>query len=162
MPGRRAFSTPRRLTLTVQGLLAGKPHRAKSAKARGRCARQGHRGFLRGAGLTRDDLEVRERKEGQGFFAVIDKPGRPAAEIVAEVLEDDPQFPVAQIHALGAGSLRWVRPLHSILCILTDEAGGQVVPLDRRWDPAGDTTRGHRFMAPDRFAVTSFEDYEAS
>ncbi|MGP1355743.1 glycine--tRNA ligase subunit beta, partial [Roseicyclus sp.] len=59
----------------------------------------------------------------------------------------------------GAGSLRWVRPLHSILCILTTEAGAEVVPFEIDGIASGDTTEGHRFMAPGRFAVTSFEDY---
>jgi glycyl-tRNA synthetase beta chain len=61
----------------------------------------------------------------------------------------------------GAGSLRWVRPLHSILCILTDEGGANVVPLVLDGLPAGNTTQGHRFMAPGRFSVTSFDDYAA-
>jgi glycyl-tRNA synthetase beta chain len=61
----------------------------------------------------------------------------------------------------GSGSLRWVRPLHSILCVLTDEAGAEVVPLNIDGIRSGNTTRGHRFMAPDAFSVSSFEDYEA-
>jgi len=52
-----------------------------------------------------------------------------------------------------------VRPLHSILCILTDKAGSEVVPMDVDGITSGDTTRGHRFLAPNPFSVTSFEDY---
>jgi glycyl-tRNA synthetase beta chain len=70
-------------------------------------------------------------------------------------------FPWPKSMRWGAGSLRWVRPLHSILCILTDEAGATVVPFEVDGIAAGDTTEGHRFMAPGRFSVTSFEDYEA-
>ncbi|MCL4138129.1 UNVERIFIED_CONTAM: hypothetical protein GTU68_016680, partial [Idotea baltica] len=61
----------------------------------------------------------------------------------------------------GSGTLRWVRPLHSILCILTDEAGASVVPMTLDTLSTCDSTEGHRFMAPGRFPVTSFEDYEA-
>ncbi len=61
----------------------------------------------------------------------------------------------------GDGSLRWVRPLRRILCILTDEAGHRVVPLDVDGIRAGDVTEGHPFMAPAPFAVTGFEDYAA-
>src|SRR5690606_16228491 len=61
----------------------------------------------------------------------------------------------------GSGSLRWVRPLHSIIAILSDEAGAQVVPLSVDGIEAGDTTRGHRFMAPDAFRVSGFDDYAA-
>jgi glycyl-tRNA synthetase beta chain len=61
----------------------------------------------------------------------------------------------------GMGTLKWVRPLHSIICILSDEAGAQVVPVSVEGITSSDTTRGHRFMAPDVFSVTSFVNYEA-
>jgi glycyl-tRNA synthetase beta chain len=60
----------------------------------------------------------------------------------------------------GAGALRWVRPLHSIVCVLSDEAGSEVVPLDVDGIVAGNVTHGHRFMAPDAITVHGFEDYE--
>ena len=117
-------------------------------------------GFLRGAGLTRDQLEERETPKGNVYFALIEKPGRPAAEIIAEVLEDTIRnFPWPKSMRWGAGSLRWVRPLHSILAVLTDEAGSTVVPLDIDGIASGNQTRGHRFHAPDAIAVNSFEDY---
>ena len=93
---------------------------------------------------------------------MIEKPGRPAAEIVAEELEKIIRnFPWPKSMRWGAGSLRWVRPLHSILCLLSDEEGARVVPLEIDGIKAGDTTEGHRFMAPGRFKVRSFEDYQA-
>ncbi|MEM7686660.1 MAG: glycine--tRNA ligase subunit beta, partial [Pseudomonadota bacterium] len=117
-------------------------------------------GFLRGAGLTRDQVEERETPKGNVLFAVIEKPGRPAGDIIAEVLEHTiRQFPWPKSMRWGTGSLKWVRPLQSILCILTDEAGHSVVPLDVDGITSGDTTEGHRFMAPGRFAVTCFDDY---
>ena len=61
----------------------------------------------------------------------------------------------------GAGALRWVRPLHSILCILTRETGTEIVPFEIDGIAAGNLTRGHRFHAPEPFAVTSFDDYRA-
>lgn len=70
-------------------------------------------------------------------------------------------FPWPKSMRWGSGSLRWVRPLHSILCILSDESGAQVVPMQVDGIRSGDTTAGHRFMAPNRFSVTSFEDYAA-
>ncbi len=83
---------------------------------------------------------------------MIEKPGRPAAGIVAEVLEATVRnFPWPKSMRWGAGTLRWVRPLHSILCILTDEHGAEVVPLDVDGIASGNTTRGHRFMAPTHF-----------
>ncbi|MCA1336783.1 glycine--tRNA ligase subunit beta [Pseudooceanicola marinus] len=161
--GAAAFHTPRRLCLTVHGLLAESPLvREERRGPRVDAPEKAIEGFLRGAGLTRDQLEEREEKKGKVFFAVIEKPGRPAAEIVAEELEKIIRnFPWPKSMRWGEGSLRWVRPLHSILCILTDEEGARVVPMDIDGIAAGDTTEGHRFMAPGRFKVRSFEDYDA-
>jgi len=160
--GAAAFSTPRRLALSVEGLTAqSQPVREERKGPKADAPEQAVAGFLRSTGLTRDQLEVREDKKGAVLFAVIEKPGRMAAEIVAEVLEKTIRdFPWPKSMRWGAGSLRWVRPLHSILCILSDEAGAEVVPLEVDGIVAGATTQGHRFMGPTPFSVRSFEDYE--
>ena len=158
-----AFSTPRRLTLTLEGLLDKSPTVREERKGpKVDAPEKAIEGFLRGAGLTRDQLEERETKKGNVFFAVIEKPGRPAAEIIAEVLEASIRnFPWPKSMRWGTGSLRWVRPLHSILCVVTDDAGeATVVPLEIDGLQAGNTTEGHRFMGNGRFAVSSFEDYQ--
>ncbi|WP_037307504.1 glycine--tRNA ligase subunit beta [Ruegeria halocynthiae] len=161
--GAAALTTPRRLTLAVEGLLAESPTVREERKGpKVGAPDKAIEGFLRGAGLTRDQLEERETPKGAVYFATIEKTGRPAAEIVAEVLEATIRnFPWPKSMRWGRGSLRWVRPLHSILCILNDETGAQVVPLEVEGIKSGDTTAGHRFMAPDRFSVTSFDDYAA-
>ncbi len=161
--GAAAFATPRRLTLAIDGLTG----ESKAVREERRGPKVGApdkaiEGFLRGAGVTREDLEVRDDKKGQVYFAVIEKPGRMAADIIAEVLETTIRnFPWPKSMRWGAGTLKWVRPLHSILCILVDEAGAEVVPLEVDGIRSGNTTRGHRFMAPEPFSVTSFDDYEA-
>ncbi|WP_294620390.1 glycine--tRNA ligase subunit beta [uncultured Roseovarius sp.] len=160
----QAFSTPRRLTLALEGLLGESPTVTEERKGpRVDAPEKAIEGFLRGAGVSREDLEIRDEKKGQVYFAKITKPGRPAAEIVAEVLEDTVRnFPWPKSMRWGAGSLRWVRPLHSILCILTDDAGeATVVDFDIDGIKAGNTTQGHRFMGKGRFAVSGFEDYQA-
>ncbi len=158
-----ALTTPRRLTLAVEGLLAESPTIREERKGpKVGAPDKAIEGFLRGAGLTRDQLEERDTPKGAVYFAQIEKPGRPAAEIVAEVLEATIRnFPWPKSMRWGSGPMRWVRPLHSILCILIDETGAQVVPLEVEGITSGDTTEGHRFMAPNRFAVSSFEDYAA-
>jgi glycyl-tRNA synthetase beta chain len=158
-----AFSTPRRLALTVEGLLAESPTVREERKGpKVGAPDKAIEGFLRGAGVSRDDLEERETPKGAVYFATITKPGRPAAEIVAEVLEEVIRnFPWPKSMRWGAGSLRWVRPLHSVICLLSDEAGAEVVPFEIDGIRAGDVTRGHRFMAPDAFSVVSYEDYAA-
>ncbi|MCA0906230.1 glycine--tRNA ligase subunit beta [Ruegeria marisrubri] len=158
-----ALTTPRRLTLAVEGLLAQSPTIREERKGpKVGAPDKAIEGFLRGAGLTRDQLEERETPKGAVYFATIEKPGRPAAEIIAEVLEATIRnFPWPKSMRWGSGNLRWVRPLHSILCILSDDSGAQVVPMQVDGIRSGDTTAGHRFMAPNRFPVTSFEDYAA-
>ncbi|SDX03553.1 glycyl-tRNA synthetase beta chain [Paracoccus sanguinis] len=158
-----AFSTPRRLALAVEGLDAqSKPVRDERKGPRTDAPEAAIQGFLRATGLTLDQLERRAEKKGEAFYAVVERPGRPAAEIVAEVLSRTIRdFPWPKSMRWGSGNLRWVRPLHSILCLLSDEAGAQVVPLEVDGIAAGNTTRGHRFMAPDAFAVTGFDDYAA-
>ena len=158
-----AFSTPRRLTLTIEGMLDASPSITEERKGpKADAPEKAIEGFLRGAGLTRDQLEERETPKGNILFAMIKKPGRPASEIVAEVLETTIRnFPWPKSMRWGTGSLRWVRPLHSILCILTAEDGAQVVPMSVDGIEAGATTRGHRFLAPDMITVSNFDDYAA-
>lgn len=158
-----AFATPRRLALAIEGLADQSPRQREERKGpRADAPAQAIDGFLRSTGLRRDQLEERADKKGAVLFAVIDKPGRPAAEIVAETVEAVVRdFPWPKAMRWGAGTLRWVRPLHSILCILTTEAGAEVVPFAIDGIAAGDVTRGHRFLAPAPFAVSSFDDYVA-
>jgi glycyl-tRNA synthetase beta chain len=157
-----AFSTPRRLTLSIDGLSPeSRSVREERKGPRADAPPAALEGFLRSTGLTLDQLERREdKKGGVTLFAVIEKPGRKAPEIIAQVLESAIRnFPWPKSMRWGSGSLRWVRPLHSILCILVDEAGPQIVPLTVDGIEAASTTAGHRFLSPARFAVTSFDDY---
>ncbi len=158
-----AFTTPRRLVLTVEGVLDHSPAIREERKGpRVDAPEKAIEGFLRGAGVARADLEERDEKKGRVFYAVIERPGRPAQDIIAEVLEHTIRnFPWPKSMRWGTGSLRWVRPLQSILCILSAEDGADVVPLEVDGIVAGNTTRGHRFMASDPFSVTNFDDYSA-
>ena len=156
-----AFSTPRRLTLTVEGMLDASPTTVEERKGpKADAPEKAINGFLRGAGLTLDDLEERETPKGNIFFARITKEGRPAADIVAEVLERTIRnFPWPKSMRWGSGTLKWVRPLHSILCITSSEEGATVVPLEVDGIISGNTTRGHRFLSPDNITVNNFDDY---
>ncbi|MBL9054222.1 MAG: glycine--tRNA ligase subunit beta, partial [Tabrizicola sp.] len=156
-----AFSTPRRLTLSVEGLTAeSRPVREERKGPSTTAPAQAIEGFLRSTGLTIDQLERRADKKGESFYAVVEKPGRQAAEIVAEVLEATIRtFPWPKSMRWGSGTLRWVRPLQGILCLLTDETGAHVVPLTVDGIKAGNVTEGHRFMGNGRFTVSGFDDY---
>ena len=156
-----AFSTPRRLTLTVEGMLDASATIVEERKGpKADAPEKAIEGFLRGAGLTRGDLEERETPKGNIFFAKITKEGRPAADIVAEVLERTIRnLPWPKSMRWGKGTLKWVRPLHSILCITSSEEGATVVPLQVDGIISGNTTHGHRFLSPDSITVNNFDDY---
>ena len=159
--GAGAFSTPRRLVLAIEGLTAeSRPVREERKGPSATAPQAAIDGFLRSTGLTLDQLERRADKKGETLYAVVEKPGRAAAEIIAQVLEATIRnFPWPKSMRWGNGSLRWVRPLQSILCILSDDAGATVVPLTVDGITAANTTEGHRFLGAGRFAVHGFDDY---
>ena len=159
--GAAAFSTPRRLTLAIEGLTGESAAVREERKGPATTAPQpAIDGFLRSTGLTLDQLEVRDDKKGQVYFAVMTKPGRPAPVIIAEVLEGAIRnFPWPKSMRWGKGSLRWVRPLHGVLCILTSEAGAEVVAMEVDGIRAGNQTWGHRFLSKGAITVSSFDDY---
>jgi len=156
-----AFSTPRRLTLAIDGLSPqSQPVREERKGPAAAAPQAAIEGFLRATGLTLDQLERRADKKGETLYAIVEKPGRPAADIIAEVLETTIRsFPWPKSMRWGAGTLRWVRPLQSILCLMSDEGGSTIVPLTVDGITAANTTEGHRFLSPGRFAVTGFDDY---
>ena len=156
-----AFATPRRLALTIEGLLAESPTLREERKGpRTDAPEKALEGFLRSTGLAKDQLEARDDKKGQVWFAKIEKPGRPAADIIAETLEKTIRnFPWPKSMRWGAGSLRWVRPLHSIVCTLSENGETETVNVVIDDIVSSDMTSGHRFMHPMRFSVTNFEDY---
>ncbi len=158
-----AFVTPRRLCLTVEGLLAQSPDVREERKGpRVGVPEKALEGFLRGVGLTVDQLEIRDDKKGETYFAVIEKAGRPAGDIIAEVIPDVIRnFPWPKSMRWGTGSLRWVRPLHSILCVLSSDDGSQVVDFDVDGIEAANLTAGHRFHAPEWFSINNFDQYRA-
>ncbi|WP_322892859.1 MULTISPECIES: glycine--tRNA ligase subunit beta [unclassified Yoonia] len=161
--GAAAFATPRRLTLAIDGL-TGESRAVREERKGPKVGAPDAAidGFLRGAGISREALEIRDDKKGQTYFAVIEKPGRKAAEIIAEVLDATVRnFPWPKSMRWGTGSLKWVRPLQSIICLLSDESGADIVPLTIDGITAGRTTYGHRFLAPAAITVNGFDDYEA-
>ena len=158
-----AFVTPRRLCLTIEGLLAQSPTVREERKGpRVGVPEKALEGFLRGVGLTVGQLEIRDDKKGETYFAVIEKAGRSASDIIAEVI---PQvirnFPWPKSMRWGTGALKWVRPLHSILCVLSADDGAEVVNFDVDGIEAANLTAGHRFHAPEWFSVNSFDQYRA-
>jgi len=154
-----AYATPRRLALVVTGVPTATPDISEERRGPSTSApEKALEGFMRGAGVTWDQLEEREEKKGTFFYAKIEKPGRAATDVIAEAVEATIRnFPWPKSQRWGSSLLKWVRPLHSILAVF----GGETVAFDVDGFKAGNTTRGHRFMGADEFAVTDFADYKA-
>ncbi len=161
----QTFSTPRRLALIARGLpetteavseeLKGPPADAPDAAVDG---------FLRKAGLTRDALETRDVKGRATLFAVIEKPGRATAEVLADAIPAIIRaFPWPKSMRWGTASqttesLRWVRPLQGIIALL----GGYVVPCEVDGLVAGDSTVGHRFHHKGAVTISGVDDYASA
>jgi glycyl-tRNA synthetase beta chain len=169
--GAKAFATPRRLALTVHGI----PVRQPDLKEERRGPRVGGpepaiQGFLKATGLASiSEAKIQtDPKKGDFYIALIEKPGRATLDVLAEILPVIIRtFPWPKSMRWGArsakpGSLIWVRPLHAITATFgleTEEP--DVVKFSVDGIEAGQTTYGHRFMAPGAINVRRFEDYEA-
>jgi glycyl-tRNA synthetase beta chain len=169
--GAAAFATPRRLALHVAGLPARQPDTREERKGpRVGAPEQAVQGFLKAAGITSlDQAKIEKDPKGKGEFYVAVIAGRPTIEVLAEILPAIVRgFPWPKSMRWGAAStrsdsLRWVRPLHSILATFGPETEEpEIVPFEVDGIKAGNTTRGHRFMAPGEFKVRRFDDYGPS
>ncbi|HVK90078.1 MAG TPA: glycine--tRNA ligase subunit beta [Mycoplana sp.] len=169
--GAREYWTPRRLALDIRGLNARSADIREERKGpRTDANEKAIEGFLRGAGLASiAEAHVHsDPKKGDFYVAHIVKPGRPADEIIAEVMPGIIRnFPWPKSMRSGAasarpGAMRWVRPLQSIVCVFGSETEEtRVVPFEADGIVASNVTYGHRFHAPEAFTVRRFADYAA-
>jgi glycyl-tRNA synthetase beta chain len=179
----RAYWTPRRLTLVVDGLPIQQPDLREEKKGpKVGAPDKAVEGFLRAAGLdSLDQCEQRDTPKGPVWFAVVEKKGGPTADVLPEILARavlDVPWPKSMRWADGL--FEWVRPLHSVLALFGgDPLSGGLNLGSRQYGHAfgysnqaaflhggysvayGSQTSGHRFLAPDAFTVADFADYEA-
>ncbi len=155
--GAQAHGGARRLVLSVEGLDAKAADVAEERKGpRVDAPKPAIDGFLKSTGLQLDQLKIQDDKKGQFYLAVIRRPGRDATGIIAATVPDViRKFPWPKSMRWGSGTLRWVRPLHSIVCTFD----GEVVPFEIEGISSGNLTRGHRFMGSQSIEVRRFEDY---
>jgi glycyl-tRNA synthetase beta chain len=167
--GATAFVTPRRLALAVQGIPARQPDLREEKKGpRVGAPDNAVQGFLKSAGLASlaEATIQKDPKKGDFYVALIEKPGRAAIDVLAEILPLVIRtFPWPKAMRWGErsarpGALSWVRPLHSIVATFGPETEDpDIVPFAIDGVAASDTTRGHRFLAPKSFKVKHFDDY---
>ncbi len=145
------LSTPRRLVLHASGLPACQPDRITERRGpRVDAPERARAGFLRSLEGLAYELVERQEKKGSVLYARIRESGRPAAEILAERLPELlNRFPWPKSMRWGAGEARWVRPIHSILCLLD----GEIVAFSFAGVESGRTTMGHRFLAPEPIRI---------
>jgi glycyl-tRNA synthetase beta chain len=168
--GAKAFATPRRLALTVHGI----PARQPDLKTERRGPKVGApdaavQGFLKATGLkSLDEAKIQRDPKGDFYIGLIEKSGRDAIDVLAEILPVIIRtFPWPKSMRWGArsgkpGSLSWVRPLHAITATFGPETEEpDIVKFEVDGIETGQTTYGHRFMAPAAISVRRFEDYEA-
>ncbi len=170
--GAREYWTPRRLTLDIRGVTARSADVREERKGpRTDANEKAIEGFLRGAGLSSiAEAQVQsDPKKGDFYVAVISKPGRAAEEIIADVMPGIIRdFPWPKSMRWGKasakpGSLRWVRPLQSIVCTFgTEHEETTVIPFEIDGIIASNVTYGHRFHAPGSITVKRFDDYVSS
>jgi len=154
----KAYATPRRLALVVKGMPRAQADLREEKKGpRVGAPDAAVQGFLRGAGLSSlEQCEKRDTGKGEFWFAVAEKQGRPTREVLLDLLPAAlSALPWPKSMRWADHALRWVRPLHSILCLFE----GQVIPFAFGHLTAGDTTHGHRFMAPKRLIVRDANDW---
>jgi glycyl-tRNA synthetase beta chain len=148
-----AFCGPRRLTLMVElpPIQYGRVDFKRGPKTS--APEAAVNGFASRSGISPDQLIV---ENGQ-FVARIEVPDRRTADIIAQIVPDIVRrFPWPKSMTWGSGSLRWVRPLHRILCVFD----GEVVPFEVDGIVSGDATEGHRVMADGRvLRARTFAEY---
>jgi len=157
--GIERFVTPRRLALIVRGLPAEtEAVREERRGPRADAPEQALAGFLKSTGMTRDQLEEREEAKGRFLYAVIEKPGRATAEVLAEaipaIIRD---FAWPKSMRSGYSAQRWVRPLQGIVALLD----GELVEIDAGDVRSGYATQGHRFLHEGPITIGGGDDYAA-
>ena len=159
-----AFSTPRRLTLYMEGLPPRQPDRREERKGPKVGAPQAAvDGFLGAAGVTLDQCEQRDTPKGPVWFAVLERPGQPTDRLLVDVIRGllaDMPWPKSM--RWGESAFRWVRPMHHVLALFDAKPLiGDVEPDPHTRFVFTAFTIGHRFLAPDLLPVRDFASYAA-
>jgi len=155
-----SFATPRRLSLIVKEVPSNSPDFREERKGpRLGAPEKAISGFLKSVGLqSLEQCKIGSDKKGEYYVATIERPGKTAQEIIKQLVPDVVRkFPWSKSMRWGDGSLRWVRPLHRIVCLFDDE----VVSFEVDGISSGNETLGHRFLAPERIVIDKIDEYKS-
>lgn len=165
--GAVSYATPRRLTLSVVGVPAASAATKTERKGpRTDAPEKAIEGFLRASGLTSVDQATvqNDPKKGDFYVAITEKPGEKTTDIVADIVPKlIEKFPWPKSMRWGSGKLTWIRPLRAITATFAVE-GDETETINFEVDgvKSGNTTYGHRFMAPEAIKVRRFDDYASA
>jgi len=153
------YTTPRRVVVVVDGLpIASEASAEERRGPRVDAPAQAVDGFLKSTGMNLDNLEKRQTPKGEFYFAVIRQEARAISTVLIDVIQDVISgYTWPKSMRWGSCNIRWIRPLHSILCLFN----GDSLPVAFGHIQSGKTTRGHRFLGNEEFSVKDFTDYEA-
>ncbi|MGA8758650.1 MAG: glycine--tRNA ligase subunit beta [Stellaceae bacterium] len=154
----RGYVTPRRLAVVAEGVPRTQPDRTEERRGpRVGAPQPAIDGFLRSAGLASiEECEIRDTGRGEFYFANIRRTGRPSTAVLPELIKTaitELSWPKSM--RWPGAELRWVRPLSSIICVYD----GEILPLPIDGISVGRTTRGHRFLSPGAFCVSTAAEY---
>ena len=154
--------TPHRLCVVVEGLISKQPNmRDERRGPKVGAPNMAIEGFLKGVGLTRNDLEERETPKGKFLYAIINNTGKQTKDILPQIIDSAIRaMPWPKSMRWGRNSFRWVRPLHHILAIFDKEKLEGHLNLGDDVIEYTNMTKGHRFLSPQSFKVESFSDYQ--
>lgn len=161
--GIQTFSTPRRLAVRVSGLADAQtdltedfkgPSKKIALDADGNFTKAAQ-GFVRGKGLTTDDIEFREVKGEEYVYVTKHEAGKAAKEVLIDIPEilSAMTFPVNMHWANN--TFEYIRPVHTLTVLLDDEA----LDLDFLDIHSGRVSRGHRFLGHET-EIASADSYE--
>ena len=154
----KTFVTPRRLIITAADLPPVQPDITVEKKGpKVGAPEHAINGFLKSAGVTLDECYKRDTSKGPVWFSTKTEMGRPTKDVLLTLLPktlESLSWPKSM--CWGSNRERWVRPIHSILCILD----GDVVPLSFRGVRANNKTFGHQIMSKGAITVTNFQQYK--
>lgn len=152
------YYTPRRLCvhiteLSIESQSTTEEKRGPKVDA----PEQAIHGFLKTTGFSKEQLEIRQTDKGNFYFAIIKNDAKQTTDILSKIIPNIIRnFPWQKSMRWGSGSLRWVRPLHHILCLFK----GEIVKFSVDNIHADNFTFGHRFLAPEKIIVSDFNDYK--
>jgi len=153
------FATPRRIAVIIQAIPAvGKDITLEKKGPKTSAPQAAIDGFLRKEGLEKDALEKRTIEGQEVYFAVFHRKGQETKTVLKPLIEKIlADFTWPKSMRWGSNTVRWVRPLHSIVCLF----GQSVIPVSFAGKTAGNITFGHRFLAPEAITLSQPEEYEA-